>query len=223
MDSLPPFDEDDFFGSYDPEKAGGVALASLDFDAAEPPPTPEQLAHWTRFRRPVAGVVAAMGLLSIVALGIQGSQQHGSQRELVAHYGAAIAAPTLTATTKQTAEAEGSRAAVSEASSDLVPEALSALVLDALSVLVPVASTASASPPAVAASATGPALELAPPDTLLTELFIRPNSGMVKAFVPAPSPMCLRLADSDLALDDLSHAAGPRQLPTMNPISCPQR
>ena len=100
MDCVTGFDEDEyFFASYDTEQASiGVSLAWQEFDEAEARvPTPEQLSHLGRFRRPVAGVVAALALLSIVALAKHGFLRHGAQRELVAHYGSAIAAPTATA------------------------------------------------------------------------------------------------------------------------------
>jgi len=218
MDSLTPFDDDDFFGSYDPEKAGGVSLASLEFDAAEAPPTAEQLAHWTRFRRPVAGVVAAMALLSIVALEKHGSQQHGSERELIAHYSAALAAPTLSATTAASAK---QTAAVSETSSNLVPEALSALVLEAWSVLVPDASSAAnTAPPALVMSAIDPELEPVPLDTAPTELFIRPQTHLVTEFISAPTPMCMLPAGTAVTLDSERDAAGsPPLLDTNRSIS----
>jgi hypothetical protein len=194
MDSLTPFDDDDFFGSYDPEKAGGVSLASLDFDAAEAPPTPEQLAHWKRFRRPVAGVVASMALLALVGLETHGSRQHGSQRELIAHYGAALAAPAA-ATAKQNAGG-------SEASSDLVPEALSAFVLDAWSVLVPDASSAVNPPaPALSVSSIAPALEFAPSITALTNSFTQPESSLATELISRLTLMCMLPAGATVTLD----------------------
>jgi hypothetical protein len=80
-----------FFGSYQAEPVKGEGSLTLEFDALEvQPPNAEQLAHFTRFRKPVAWVIAAMGLLSLAALGQHGVQQ-SSQREVVAYSGSASA------------------------------------------------------------------------------------------------------------------------------------
>lgn len=74
MDSLTGFEEDDyFFNSYDALAAdeGSAAVHSLvplELEAAEDPPSPEQLAHAARFRRPVATIVGALGLLACFAV-----------------------------------------------------------------------------------------------------------------------------------------------------------
>ena len=197
MNSLTGFDDhEDFFGSYDAEE-GGMSLAPLGFDEAEAqPPTSEQLAHSARFRRPVALVVSGMALLSIVALGKHGFQQLGSQRELVAHYGSALAASPLatTATVKHTA-------LVPEASPSLVPEAWSALFAEAWSTLVPDASAADASAPVLAARAAALALEPAPALAPLSERSTQSDSSLVSAFVSSPALICLlpeaeRVADA---------------------------
>jgi hypothetical protein len=230
MDSQTGFDDDeDFFGSYDAEQ-GGVSLAPLGFDDAEAqPPTPERLAHLTRFRRPVAAVVASMALLSIVALGIHGSRQHGAQRGLVAHYGASVAAPTLatTATVKYTAPAP-------EASTALVPEAWSALIAEAWSALVPAASAAAnaaapalgvdASAPALGVDASAPALGVdasalgsAPPNATVSEASSQLDASPASAFSSPPAPICLLPEANRRALGRRGNAAGARPLLTTNP------
>ncbi|HEY0469950.1 MAG TPA: hypothetical protein VGC79_37445 [Polyangiaceae bacterium] len=86
-----------FFESYEAERVNGRGPLPFEFDAVEAqPPTAEQLAHFTRFRRPVAWVMAAMGLLSLVALGQHASQQN-SRREVVAHVGSAPAVTSAAA------------------------------------------------------------------------------------------------------------------------------
>ncbi len=176
MDSMPGFDDDEhFFGSYDAERANvGMSLAELEFDAEALPATHEQLAHLARFRTPVAFIVATMALFSVVAP-LVALERRGSQRQLVAHYGSAIAAPTpagaATATVAQTAEA----------SSTLVFEASSA---------------ASAVAPGLATSGTDPWLDPASPDSALTGIFIPPDSNPVSAFISALRPMCLGPAAS---------------------------
>jgi hypothetical protein len=95
MDLRTAFDDEDFFERYAAEQP---ALA--DFDAAEAQsPSAEQLAHLTRFRKPVAWIVAGLTLFSLLALEEHGARRaflarYGAPRELVAHYGAAIARPT---------------------------------------------------------------------------------------------------------------------------------
>jgi len=85
-------EDEHFFGSYEAERVSAEGSLTLGFDTVEAqPPTAEQIAHFTRFRRPVAWVIAAMGSLSLVALG-PGIQQN-SRREVVAQIGAAAAIP----------------------------------------------------------------------------------------------------------------------------------
>ena len=97
MDSRTEFEDDEhFFESYEEHARTEGSLASPEFDEAEDRPTAEQLAHVTRFRKPVGWAVAGLTLFSIVALGLQGSQRD-SQRELVAHYASALPAPTSAA------------------------------------------------------------------------------------------------------------------------------
>ena len=102
MDSLTDLDEEErFFGSYDAERGN---QAPLEFEPEAPPPTQEELAHLARFRRPVALGVATLALFSFVAL-----ESHGPprpRRELVAHYGAALAAPTTKGAVGQSAPSE---------------------------------------------------------------------------------------------------------------------
>ena len=95
MDSRTGFDDDEhFFERYASEHA-----AAVEFDAAEAqPPTPEQLAHLTRFRKPVAWLVVGLALFSLLGLEEHGARRafmarYGAPRELVAHYGAAVARP----------------------------------------------------------------------------------------------------------------------------------
>lgn len=87
MDSRTDFDDDErFFGSYDAERA--VVEGASEVDATGPePPTPAQLAHLNRFRRPVAWVVAGLALFSLLAL-----EERGARREFVASYYAAVPA-----------------------------------------------------------------------------------------------------------------------------------
>ena len=87
-------EEEHFFGSYEAEGVNAERSPTLELDSVEAQrPTAEQLAHFTRFRRPVAWVMAAMGSLSLAALG-QHAFQHDSRRELVAHARSATAVPT---------------------------------------------------------------------------------------------------------------------------------
>jgi hypothetical protein len=86
-----------FFGSYEAEQVNARGSLTLEFDALEvSPQTAEQLTHITRFRRPVAWVMAAMGSLSLVALGQHGFR-HDSRREVVAQIGSAPAVLTSAA------------------------------------------------------------------------------------------------------------------------------
>jgi hypothetical protein len=93
-------DDEHFFGSYDAERVNAGGSLALEFDTVDAaPPTTEQLAHLTRFRRPVAWVVAAMGSLSLVTLGQHGFRQNSSsRREVVAHLGSPTAIRTSAAT-----------------------------------------------------------------------------------------------------------------------------
>jgi len=189
MDSLTDFeDEDDFFGSYDAER---VALSStLEFDDAETEaPSRERLAHLARFRRPVTAVVASMGLFSIMALVEHGSSQHAAQRELVVHYGSAIAAPTPAPIANATVERT---AVVSEASSALVPEALSALVAEAVSAFVPEASSAAGSVDAAPGPGkSGCLLDPIAQDMTHAEISDHPDFSEAGAFLSALMQMCL--------------------------------
>lgn len=96
IDSFFPEDEH-FFGTYESEPVSAQgSLAPLEFDVADvPPPTGEQLAHFNRFRRPVAGVIGALATLSVVAFAAQ-----GARREAVNHEGTVIAPPTSAAVAK---------------------------------------------------------------------------------------------------------------------------
>src|SRR6188768_3702986 len=103
MDLRTGFDDEHFFERYADEQA---AAAELDTAEAQPP-TAEQLAHLTRFRKPVAWLVVGLALFSLLALEEHGARRaflsrYGAPRELVAHYGAAIARPTTTIPTTAT-------------------------------------------------------------------------------------------------------------------------
>src|SRR4051812_27923643 len=101
MDSLTSIDDEEaFFGSYEADRASvEAAQAPLEWEVQDQPVTPERLAHLARFRKPVAAVIAGLSLLSLVALAKLGYRQPGAQRELVAHYSAALAAPASAAPT----------------------------------------------------------------------------------------------------------------------------
>ena len=197
MDSPNGFeDEEAFFASYDAEQANAAAQLELDAEAAQPP-TREELAHLARFRRPVAIVVSSMALLSILALGMHGSLQRSSQREFVAHYSSAIAAPPPAAVATGAVQP---KAIASEASSGFVPEAFSAFLAEALSALLPEAfSATNAAAPALTVNSTAPALE---PGAPLTEISAQPGSSPVSAFISVSTQMCLRPLGSNY---------GPRQ------------
>ena len=217
MDSPTGFDDDEFFfGSYDANHASVEASDSpLEFDAPSPPPTAEERAHFRRFRRPVAGIVAGMALLSLIALGVHGSPGSGSQRELVAHYNSALAAPAMPAAAS-TATIQA--AIMPQPSSDLVPDAWSALATEVWSALAPEESSAvNAVTPALVTSAPAPALDLVPPDTEFTAFFTQPSANLIKAFSSAPSAMCLRPAQSSLSGDGPNDTNGS----ALNPISVP--
>src|SRR6478736_3513925 len=140
MDSPTGFDDDDFFGSYDAEKAHAATSIhrhELD-DAGARPPTQEQLAHWGRFRKPVGLVVGAMALLSLVAIAKRGSVEATSEHTLVAHYGSAIAAPArLASASSEPSPTFEPSTPKDDTSSDFLPEELSAFVAEMWSVFVP--------------------------------------------------------------------------------------
>jgi len=87
MNSRTDFDDEHFFESYQAEKAAVDSAHELD-EAEHQPPTPEQLAHRNRFRKPVAWAVVGLTLFSALAL-----EEHGAQREYVAHLSAARPTP----------------------------------------------------------------------------------------------------------------------------------
>jgi hypothetical protein len=113
MDPLAGFDDDedaDFFRSYDAEQAS-QALATHELGGAEASaPSPEQVAHSARFRKPVALFLGAMALLSLSALALRGAEPvipaPKAHRELVAHYGAALPAATPVAVTATAGSSE---------------------------------------------------------------------------------------------------------------------
>lgn len=86
MTSRTDFDDEHFFGSYQAERA--AVDDAQDDEAEHQLPTPEQLAHRNRFRKPVAWAVVGLTLFSLLAL-----EEHGAQREYVAHLSAALPAP----------------------------------------------------------------------------------------------------------------------------------
>lgn len=80
-------EDERFFGSYEAEHVDSEGSLILEFDAVgDRATTPEQLAHFTRFRKPVVWILAAMSLLSLVALAQQDFQRL-SRREVAAHVG----------------------------------------------------------------------------------------------------------------------------------------
>jgi hypothetical protein len=82
-------EDERFFGSYEAEQVAAGGALTLEFDPVEAqPPTAEQRAHFTRFRRPVAGFLAAMGSLALLGLAQHAFQQN-SRPEVVAHIGSA--------------------------------------------------------------------------------------------------------------------------------------
>ncbi|HET7542405.1 MAG TPA: hypothetical protein VFK05_21195 [Polyangiaceae bacterium] len=93
MDLRTTLDDEDFFDRYACEQA--VA----EVDAADTPsPSAEELAHHARFRKPVAWIVTGLALFSLLALEEHGARRaflarYGAPRELVAHYGSALAGP----------------------------------------------------------------------------------------------------------------------------------
>jgi hypothetical protein len=201
MDSPTGFDHDDFFGSYEAEQANaGMSLTPHEFDdAADRPPSREQLAHWGRFRRPVGLIVGAMALLSVVALGKVGSREEASERPLVAHYGSAIAAaPSSTdAIGVDEPRAHDPASGVArDATSDLLPKELSAFVAELWSSFEPPAPSM--------ASATVPLLVTDETDPVETAIENQADSEHAAAFVSQPTPMCLlprRAGSAPPALD----------------------
>lgn len=102
-------EEEHFFGSYEAERVNAERSTTLELDSAEArPPSAEDLARFNRFRRPVAWVMAAMGSLSLVALGQHGFQQP-SRGEVVAHIGSATAIATPAAANNPGAAAGAGR------------------------------------------------------------------------------------------------------------------
>ena len=177
MDSLTGSDdEQDFFEGYAAEQANlGLSLAASEFNDLEPqPPTPAELAHRARFRKPVAVVISSMALLSLVALGMQGSLTRDPSRELVAHYSAALAAPSPVEAPTATATVRPA-AAAPEASSAL-PEALAALLAEVWSSLDP-----------------------APAKRALTKSSTQPDASLFHAYVPPLSPICLLPPGSEVS------------------------
>lgn len=106
MDSPAGFDDDeDFFRRYDAERVR-QSNSDLELESAEPPPSAEQLAHFGRFRKPVAYIFAAMSALSLTALALRGSEPIVpapiARRELVARYAAALpAAPPVVSAARE--------------------------------------------------------------------------------------------------------------------------
>jgi hypothetical protein len=90
-------EDEHFFGSYEGGPVHAEESLAPEFDSVEAqPPSAEQVAHFTRFRKPVAWIMAAMGSLSLVALGQHVFQQN-SRRDLVAHVGSTTAIRTAAA------------------------------------------------------------------------------------------------------------------------------
>src|SRR6478735_4469714 len=192
MNCPPDFDDDDeFFGRYDADRAD--AVLSLDFDDDDArPPTREQLAHLTRFRKPVAWIVAAMSLLSIVALAKRGPPAYEPERTLVAHYGSAL--PAKTAARAATAAPDAFPRADDRASSALVPEAWSTFVTEALSSFADdSSSSAHGGQPALAVRERGHEAQAAAPGEF-TKLFSsgasEPEADSVRDFSAALASMC---------------------------------
>jgi len=195
MDSPTGFDHDDFFGSYDAEQANaGMSITPHEFDdAADRPPSREQLAHWGRFRKPVGLVVGAMALLSVVALGKAGSHEELAERPLVAHYGSALAAkPSLHGNDSDEPAAHHAPSGAAPGASDILPKELSTLVAELWSSFEPPApSVTTATVPLLVTDETEPALEHASLDAEPTALVNPADSNQAAAFVPPAAPMCL--------------------------------
>ena len=133
MDSRTEFDDDErFFESYDADLAAVEdARAALELDAAESSlVSPEQLARRARLRKFVTWSVTALALFSLLALEEHAAQQHGAERELVAHYGAAMpAAVAPTAPTAPIPDASQAAVFVSALTSMCLPDVDSDLAL----------------------------------------------------------------------------------------------
>jgi hypothetical protein len=197
MDSPTGFDHDDFFGSYDAERAHGMSVTPPEVDEDAKPPSREQLAHWGRFRKPVGMVVGAMALLSLVALGKDASQEV-SEHALVAHYGSALAAATPSAPSVSSEE-PGVPATTSDdpGASDLLPEELSNLIAEVWSSFEPPASSvASTTVPLLVTDETDAAQDHAAVDSAFMGDDHRADSNQAPAFNPAVAPICLRSASN---------------------------
>ena len=195
MDSPTGFDHDDFFGSYDAEQANaGMSITPHEFDdAADRPPSREQLAHWGRFRKPVGLLVGAMALLSVIALGKAGSREEVSERPLVAHYSSAIAA-TSSAHSLGIGEAatQDSPTGAALVASDILPKELSTVVAEIWSSFDPPApSIANATVPLLVTDEADPALEHASPDAEAVPFVNHADSNHAAAFVSPATPICL--------------------------------
>ena len=195
MDSPTGFDHDDFFGSYDAEQANaGMSITPHEFDdAADRPPSREQLAHWGRFRKPVGLIVGAMALLSVIALGKVGSRQELSERPLVAHYSSAIAAPSSAHSIESDEPVErDSPSAAAPGAPDILPKELSTLVAEIWSSFEPPApSIASTTVPLLVTDEADPALEHASPDAEPVTFMNHADSTHAAAFVSPATPICL--------------------------------
>ena len=205
MDSPTGFDHDDFFGSYDAEQANaGMSLTPHEFDdAADRPPSEEQLAHWGRFRKPVGAVIAAMALLSLVGLGIGSAHHEVSVRPLVAHYGSAIAA-TPSTVSGQSAMHETPSAGLGD-SSDILPQELSTFVARVWSSFEPPEpSVVGATVPLLVTNESDPELEHASQDAGPSPFVEQTDTNHAARFVPPPpTSICLlpRAASGPAALD----------------------
>jgi len=190
MDSSPSFDDDDFFGSYDAEQVHAGMSTPLEFDDdGNSRPTREQLAHWGRFRKPVGLVVAAMGVLSLVALSKRGTHEDVPERPLVANYGASLPAPAK-APASEIAEPglQDAPSSVPGADSDLIPEGLSSLAGEIWSVFAPEPPASTTVPLVITDS------EAMPQPPAPEPKHEAPTTGsapqLPRAFVPPSSPMC---------------------------------
>jgi hypothetical protein len=199
MDSPTGFDHDDFFGSYDAERAHGMSVTPLEFDdLSDHPPSNEQLAHWGRFRKPVGIIVAAMTLLSLVALGKGTSHEEVSDRPLVAHYGAALAAatPSVRSASSEEATLQVAQSAAPEAST-LLPEELSNLLAEVWSTFEPPApSIASTTVPLLVTDETDAAPDQPAADSALAGDLNQADSNQAPAFNLAVAPICLLSASN---------------------------
>lgn len=214
MNSPTGFDDDDFFGNYDAGKShAGTSVTPLEFEEDDRPPTREQLAHWGRFRKPVGLVVGAMALLSLVALAKVGSHAAESERPLIAHYGAALAAAPPRAISARIAEPRlRDVPATPDTSSDLLPEELSSFVTEVWSVFAPASpSETSETVPLLVTDETEAPLEPAAPTATPLD-FSAPldDSASAAAFLSAPAPMCWLPAASSAERDSCGCAQAPQ-------------